>query len=52
MCAQLSYILVYVTLRQKCPNTEIFWSVFSHIQTEFSRKNLRIWTLFMQCYFG
>ena len=29
-------------LREKCPNTEFFWSVFSCIRT---RKKLRIWIL-------
>ena len=32
-------------LREKCLNTEIFWSVFSCIWT---KKKLRIWTLFTQ----
>ena len=24
-----------ITLRKKCPYSEFFWSVFSHIQTEY-----------------
>ena len=41
------------TLREKCPNTEFFWSVFSSIRTEYGysdQKKLRIWTLFTQRY--
>ena len=26
---------MYITPREKCPNTESFWSVFSHIWTEY-----------------
>ena len=43
-------------LREKCPNTEFFWPVFSRIRTEYGeivqmrentdQKKLRIWTLF------
>ena len=49
----------WFTLREKCPNTEFFWSVFSHIRTispysvrkreNTDQKKLHIWTLFMQC---
>ena len=28
---------VGATLREKCPNTEFFWSVFSCIQSEYSK---------------
>ena len=28
------------TLREKCPYSDFFWSVFSHIQTEYS---VRLW---------
>ena len=33
--------LLNITLREMCPNTEFFWSVFSHIRTEY-REILRI----------
>ena len=36
-------------LREKSPYSEFFWSVFSHIRTEYGRKRLRIQTLFTQC---
>ena len=26
---------IYVTLREKCPYSELFWSTFSHIRSEF-----------------
>ena len=45
-----------MALPEKCPYSEFFWSVFSHIRTEFSPnaekygpEKLRIRTLFMQC---
>ena len=28
-------LLQYYTLRESCPYSEIFWSVFSHIRTEY-----------------
>ena len=39
------------TLREDCPKTEIFWSVFSCVQFKYRKENagqkkLRVWTLF------
>ena len=31
----LQVVLKTVAPREKCPNTEFFWSVFSHIRTEY-----------------
>ena len=51
-------MLVGLKLREKCPNTEFFWSVFSHIWTvygvspnvgKYGPEKLRIWTIFTQC---
>ena len=54
-----------LSLLEKCPNTEFFWSVFSCIPTEYGdlskslysvriqentdQKKLCIWTVFTQC---
>ena len=35
-------INLQLTLREKCPNTDFFWSVFSDIWTEY--EFLRMWT--------
>ena len=42
-------------LREKCPKTDFFWSLFSHIRIEYEdrirntdQKKTRIWTLFTQ----
>ena len=35
-----------LSLREKCPYLEIFWSVFSRIRTEYGPEKLRIWTAF------
>ena len=32
----------YVTLREKCLYTELFWPVFSHIRTEYGKIQTRI----------
>ena len=45
----------WLTLCEKCPNMELFWSVFSRNWTEYGDllyglETLRIWTLFVQCY--
>ena len=62
---QFVYLVVGVrplALREKCPITEFFWSVFSRIRTEYGdlrskfvqmrentdQKKFRIWTLFTQ----
>ena len=50
------YIYIYIlikthththTLREKCPNTEFFWSVFSHIRNEYrdlrSKSRYSVW---------
>ena len=37
-CPSFNFIvqlLKEIALREKCPNTEFFWSVFSHIWTEY-----------------
>ena len=39
-------------LCEKCPYSEFFCSVFSHIRTEYGPEKLRIWTLFTQCMCG
>ena len=31
-----------LTLRKKCPYSELFWSVFSHIRTEYEKIRERI----------
>ena len=51
-----------VTLREKCPNTMFFWSLFSRIWSEYGDllvfspnagkygpEKLCIWTIFTQC---
>ena len=35
-------------LCEKCPYSELFWSAFSFIQTEYGPEQLRIGTLFTQ----
>ena len=42
-------LTLMVPLREKCSYSELFWSVFSRIWTEYRLEKLRIWTLFMQC---
>ena len=37
-----------MTLHKKCPYSELFWSVFSHIWTEYGPEKLQIRTLFTQ----
>ena len=37
------------SLREKCPNTDIFLSIFSRIRTENGPKKIRIWTISTQC---
>ena len=37
---KLMYIFLPFTLREKCPNTEFFWSLFARIRTEYGK----IWT--------
>ena len=37
------------TLLEKCPNTEVFWSVFRPNEGKYGPENIRIWTLFTQC---
>ena len=37
------------TLLKKCQYSELFWSAFSRIQTEYGPEYLRIRTLFTQC---
>ena len=41
-------VLSNITLREKRPYSEFFWSVFSHIRTEYRPEKLRIRTVFMQ----
>ena len=50
-----SLLLAYVILREEFTNTEFFWSVFSHIWTEYGavriweitdQKKIYIWMLF------
>ena len=38
-----------VAMREKCPYSDFFWSVFCHIWTEYRPAKIRIRTLFMQC---
>ena len=38
--------LFCTSLREKCPCSEFFWSIFSRIPTEYGPENLRIRTLF------
>ena len=38
----------YDSLREKCPYSKFFWSVFSHIRTEYGPEKLQIRTLFTQ----
>ena len=60
MCLVLStqryLVLSRQTLREKCPNSEFFWSVFSRIRTKYgkirTRKTLKIRTLVTQWEFG
>ena len=60
MCLVLStqrYLVLFrQTLREKCPNSEFFWSVFSRIRTKYgkirTRKTLKIRTLVTQWEFG
>ena len=42
--------LIYVSLRDKCPYSEFFWSVFSRIRAQYEPQKLRIRTLFTQCF--
>ena len=37
------------SLREKCPNTDIFLSIFSRIRTENGPKKIRIWTISTLC---
>ena len=41
-------LIVKLTLREKCPYLEFFWSVFSHIRTQYGPEKLRIRTPFTQ----
>ena len=41
---------IAVVLRNKCPYSQLFRSVFSRIWTEYGPKLSRIRTLFMQCH--
>ena len=41
-----------LTLRQKCPYWEVFWSVFSPKARKYVPEKLRIRTLFTQCKFS
>ena len=48
---QWSYQLLF-TQREKCPITELFWSVFSRIQSKYGKirtRKPRICTIFKQC---
>ena len=37
-----------LSLREKCPYSEFYRSIFSRIWTEYGPEKLRIWTLLMQ----
>ena len=45
----LNSVYCRISLREKCPYSEFFWFVFSHIWTEYGPEKLRIRTLFTQC---
>ena len=40
------FFLKRIALREKCPHSESFWSVFSHIWTKYGSEKLQIRTLF------
>ena len=47
-------ILTNFPQREKCPNTQFFWSIFGlektpYLDTFTNQKKLRIWTFFRQC---
>ena len=45
----ISKITKWLALREKCPYSEFFWSVFSPNAGKYGPEKLRIWALFMQC---
>ena len=45
----LNHLLNCLALREKCPYSELFWSLFFRIRTEYGPEQLRIRTLFIQC---
>ena len=46
---KISWCLVKTSMREKCPYSEFFWSVFSLTAGKYGPEKLRIWTLITQC---
>ena len=46
---KISWCLIKTSMREKCPYSEFFWSVFSLTTGKYGPEKLRIWTLITQC---
>ena len=44
-----AFLMWNISLREKCPYSQFFLSVFSRIREKKGTKKLPIWTLFLQC---